>query len=167
MALPARRWRLGHDHGHGYYKVSFAATLTGQVAVFGALSEADATSAFSLRLKVLDRKSVKRNCWCVRIRDFGRAGRWPEPLRNPRFDDKPILQQNLKAGEGRPRERLIAIADGYFDSLQLNDGQLSPSSIRTAPASRTVCSPPTSRQAAGAHLRDGLCRTVQARRLSL
>jgi len=40
------------------------------------------------------------------------------------FEDKPILQSNLGPGEGRPRERMIAIANGYFDTLQLNDGTL-------------------------------------------
>jgi hypothetical protein len=108
----------------GSYKVSFADTQTGQVAVFGNVSEADATSAFSLRLKVADRKISEAELLVVRIRDFGALGDGPNPFANPRFDDKPILQQNLKAGEGRPRERMISIANGYFDTLQLNDGQL-------------------------------------------
>jgi hypothetical protein len=108
----------------GNYKMSFADTLTGQVAVFGNVSEADATSAYSLRLKVVDRKVTEAELLVVRIRDFGALGDGPNPFANPRFDDKPILTQNLKAGEGRPRERLIAIADGYFDTLQLNDGTL-------------------------------------------
>ncbi|MCC7463335.1 MAG: hypothetical protein IT480_12850 [Gammaproteobacteria bacterium] len=30
----------------------------------------------------------------------------------------------LPPTERRPRERLIAIADGYFDTVQLNDGQI-------------------------------------------
>ena len=40
------------------------------------------------------------------------------------FVDKPIFQQNLTPEQRRPRERLISVADGYFDTLQLNDGQL-------------------------------------------
>jgi hypothetical protein len=108
----------------GNYKMSFADTQTGQVAVFGNLSEADATSAYSLRLKVVDRKVTESELLVVRIRDFGALGDGPNPFANPRFDDKPILKENLKPGEGRPRERLIAVADGYFDTLQLNDGVL-------------------------------------------
>jgi hypothetical protein len=108
----------------GSYKVQFADTQTGQVAVFGALEEADATSAFSLRLKVVDRRISEAELLVVRIKDFGALGEGPNPFANPRFDIKPILNENLKAGEGRPRERLISIADGYFDTLQLNDGQL-------------------------------------------
>ncbi len=110
--------------GMGNYKLRFADTSSGQVAMFGNLSEADATSAYSLRLKVVDRKVTEAEMLIVRIRDFGALGDGPNPFANPRFDDKPILQQNLKAGEGRPRERMISIADGYFDTLQLNDGQM-------------------------------------------
>jgi hypothetical protein len=110
--------------GMGNYKLKFADPHSGQVAMFGNLSEADATSAYSLRLRVVDKKVAEAEMLIVRIRDFGALGDGPNPFANPRFDDKPILQQNLKAGEGRPRERMIAIADGYFDTLQLNDGQL-------------------------------------------
>lgn len=110
--------------GMGSYKLRFADPQNGQVAMFGNLSEADGTSAYSLRLRVVDRKVSEAEMLVVRTRDFGALGDGPNPFANPRFDDKPILQQNLKAGEGRPRERLVSIADGYFDTLQLNDGQL-------------------------------------------
>jgi hypothetical protein len=110
--------------GLGNYKLRFADPNSSQVAMFGNLSEADATSAYALRLKVVDRKISEAEMLIVRIRDFGALGDGPNPFANPRFDDKPILQQNLKAGEGRPRERMISLADGYFDTLQLNDGQL-------------------------------------------
>jgi hypothetical protein len=108
----------------GSYKVQFADTQTGQVAVFGALEEPDNTSVFSLRLKVVDRRISEAEMLVVRTRDFGALGDGPNPFANPRFDIKPILNENLKPGEGRPRERLISIADGYFDTLQLNDGQM-------------------------------------------
>lgn len=110
--------------GLGSYRVRFADTSNGQVAVFGAVDEADATSAFALRLRIADRKISEAEMLVVRVKDFGALGAGPNPFANPRFDDKPILQQNLKPGEGRPRERMISLADGYFDTLQLNDGQL-------------------------------------------
>ncbi|MEO8316035.1 MAG: hypothetical protein ABI645_14730, partial [Pseudomonadota bacterium] len=108
----------------GNYKLKLADPGSGQVAMFGNLGEADATSAYALRLRVVDKKITEAEMLVVRIREFGALGDGPNPFANPRFDDKPMLQQNLKAGEGRPRERLISIADGYFDTLQLNDGQL-------------------------------------------
>ncbi len=108
----------------GSYKVQFADTQTGQVAVFGALEEPDNTSVYSLRLKVVDRRISEAEMLIVRTRDFGALGDGPNPFANPRFDIKPILNENLKPGEGRPRDRLISIADGYFDTLQLNDGQM-------------------------------------------
>ncbi len=106
------------------YKLRFADPSNGQVAVFGALDEADATSAYALRLKIMDRKISEAEMLVVRIKDFGALGEGPNPFANPRFDEKPILLRNLKPGEGRPRERMISLADGYFDTLQLNDGQL-------------------------------------------
>jgi hypothetical protein len=110
--------------GLGSYRLKFADTANGQVAVFGAVEEPDGTSAFALRLKVVDRRIAEAEMLVVRIRDFGALGEGPNPFANPKFEEKPILLQNLKPGEGRPRDRLVAIANGYFDTLQLNDGTL-------------------------------------------
>jgi hypothetical protein len=124
VELPVGDGLWGTITGLGSYRLRLADATNGQVSVFGALDEADATSAYALRLKVVDRKISEAEMLVVRIKDFGALGAGPNPFANPRFDDKPILQQNLKPGEGRPRERMISLADGYFDTLQLNDGQL-------------------------------------------
>ncbi|MEO6187131.1 MAG: hypothetical protein ABIP38_12400 [Steroidobacteraceae bacterium] len=124
VELPVGEGLWGTITGLGSYKLRFADSSNGQVSVFGALDEADATSAYALRLKVVDRKISEAEMLVVRIKDFGALGAGPNPFANPRFDDKPILLQNLKPGEGRPRARMVSLADGYFDTLQLNDGQL-------------------------------------------
>ena len=46
----------------------------------------------------------------------------------PQIDDarlpRPLLLADVPPAQRTPRERMIALADGYFDTLQLNDGQL-------------------------------------------
>jgi hypothetical protein len=110
--------------GLGSYRLKFADVANGQVAVFGAVEEPDGTSAFALRLKVADRRIGEAEMLVVRIKDFGALGAGPNPFANPKFEDKPILLANLKPGEGSSREKMVAVANGYFDTLQLNDGTL-------------------------------------------
>jgi hypothetical protein len=124
VQLPTGEGVWGTVTGLGNYKLRFADTKTGQVGVFGALDEADATSAFALRLRIVGSRISEAEMLVVRVKDFGALGAGPNPFANPKFEDKPILSQDLKAGEGRPREKLIALADGYFSTLQLNDGKL-------------------------------------------
>jgi hypothetical protein len=124
VQLPTGEGVWGTVTGLGSYKLQFADTRNGQVGVFGAITEADATSAFALRLKIVGRRITEAEMLVVRVKDFGALGAGPNPFANPKFDDKPILLQDLQAGQGRPREQLIAAANGYFDTLQLNDGKL-------------------------------------------
>jgi hypothetical protein len=108
----------------GDYKLKFADTQTGQVGFYGVIEETQDKSAFALRVKVEGRKITEAETVILRLNDFGSLTGGPNPFLNAKFVDKPILQQNLAPSERRPRERLISIADGYFDTLQLNDGQL-------------------------------------------
>lgn len=110
--------------GLGSYQLKFADIHTGQVGFFGVLEEPDARSGFALRLKVEDRRVSEAEAVVVRIADFPPLTGGTNPFAKATFEDKPILQKNLASGEGRARERLISIADGYFDTLQLNDGAL-------------------------------------------
>jgi hypothetical protein len=124
VQLPTGEGVWGTVTGLGNYKLQFADVSNGQVGVFGAINEADATSAFALRLKIVGRRISEAEMLVVRVKDFGALGAGPNPFANPKFEDKPILLQDLKAGQGRPRDQLIAAANGYFDTLQLNDGKL-------------------------------------------
>ena len=110
--------------GLGNYRLKFADTTNGEVGVFGNVDEADATSVYALRLKVVDRRISEAEMLVVRIKDFGALGDGPNPFANPKFEDKPILLQNLQPGERSSREKMVAVANGYFDTLQLNDGKL-------------------------------------------
>jgi hypothetical protein len=109
----------------GDYKLKFADALNGQVGFFGVIEETPAhTSAFALRLKVEGRLISEAEMIILRLADFGALDGGRNPFADQKFVDKPILQQNVAPNERRPRERMISIADGYFDTLQLNDGTL-------------------------------------------
>jgi hypothetical protein len=108
----------------GDYKLKFADTQTGNVGFFGVLTETNETSGFALRVKVVDRKITEAETVIVRVNDFGALTGGVNPFANGKFVDKPILNDNVAPNQRRPRERMISIADGYFDTLQLNDGQL-------------------------------------------
>jgi len=41
-----------------------------------------------------------------------------------KFENKPALNEVLPPAQRLPRPRMISLADGYFDTLQLNDGKV-------------------------------------------
>jgi len=102
----------------GSYDLRFADVATGQVGYFGTVTETSDVSAFTLRLRVEDGKVAEAETLVVRDADSGI--KFP----NPKFENKPALNHILPIEQRRPRARMIAIADGYFDTLQLNDGTL-------------------------------------------
>ena len=102
----------------GSYDLRFADVQTGQVGLFGTVTETHDTSAFTLRLKVDDGRIAEVETLVVRDADSGI--KFP----NPKFERKPVMNEILPAAQRVPRARMISIADGYFDTLQLNDGTL-------------------------------------------
>jgi hypothetical protein len=110
----------GTISGLGDYRLRFADPATGQVGFFGAVEETTETSAFTVRLKA-DRagRIAEVETLVVHISLSGLG-----VFSNKRFWDKPPLNEMIPAERRIRRERLISIADGYFDTLQLNDGAL-------------------------------------------
>ena len=103
----------------GGYDLRFADVETGQVGMFGSLYEtSDLERPFAVRLGVEDGAIAEVELVVYRVEDTAL------PFGAPVFPDKPKLNEVIPAEERLPRERLISIADGYFDTLQLNDGQL-------------------------------------------
>jgi len=101
----------------GDYALRFADTRTGQVGYFGTVHEAIEESAFTLRL-MLDAggRVTQSEMVVVRQSDSGIK------FENPAYWDKPILHREVVAPVGRPE--MIALANGYFDTLQRNDGTI-------------------------------------------
>jgi hypothetical protein len=101
----------------GAYRLRFADPQSGEVGFFGTVHEYLEESAFTVRLKVAADGSIDESeSIVVRQSDSGIK------FENPRYWDKPIL--NANALKPVPRAEMIRLANGYFDTLQLNDGTI-------------------------------------------
>jgi len=102
----------------GDYNLRFADPAGGQVGFFGLVTETRTTSTYALRLKVEDGKIAEVE---TVLRRPEAGGPFPNP---PVMADKPVLNEIVPPEHRVPRARLIALVDGYFNTLQLNDGTL-------------------------------------------
>lgn len=106
-------------------KLKFADPLNGEVGYFGTIEETKLhNSGFALRLKVENRKISEAEIVILRMADFPPLLAGANPFEKGKFEDRPLLNETVAPEHRRPRERMISIADGYFDTLQLNDGTL-------------------------------------------
>ncbi|MEZ5893146.1 MAG: hypothetical protein R3C58_08390 [Parvularculaceae bacterium] len=120
VAMPVGDGLWGTITGLGDYQLRFADVKTGQVGYFGAVEETNETSAFTVRLKVeRDGRVSEVETVVVRL-SFSGLGIFSDK----KFWDKPILNETVAPEKRVKRERMISIADGYFDTLQLNDGEI-------------------------------------------
>jgi hypothetical protein len=102
----------------GSYDLRFADTLTGQVGFFGTVTETTDTSGFTVRLKVTNGAVSEVETLVVRQADSGIK------FEGQAWENKPVLNEILPLSQRSPRAKLVTLADGYFDTLQLNDGTL-------------------------------------------
>ena len=101
----------------GDYQLRFADTRTGEVGYFGTVIEPLEESAFTLRLKInADGDVSEAEAVVVRQSDSGIK------FENPAYWDKPILNTNAEAPVDRAE--MVRLSNGYFDTLQLNDGTI-------------------------------------------
>lgn len=110
----------GTIQGLGEYKLRVADVGAGQVGFFGVLDEPQFSSLFSMRMKVEHRLISEIEMVILRTINEPKSIVWPDPV----LEEKAVFYDILPDARRRPKERLITIADGYFDTLQLNDGTL-------------------------------------------
>jgi hypothetical protein len=101
------------------YDLKCADPDKGQVAWFGIVEERGDPAIMSLRLKVTAGGIEEVETIICRSLEFG-----PFPSVGTYRSPRPILLEDVPVERRSPRARLISIADGYFDTLQLNNGQL-------------------------------------------
>jgi hypothetical protein len=107
----------GTIDGIGAYQLRFADPKTGQVGYFGTVVEPKEESGFCMRLRVNAAGQVSEvEMVIVRDSEYGMA------LPGKKFWTKPILEANAKAPVSRTE--LQRLSNGYFDTLQLNDGTI-------------------------------------------
>ncbi|MES2624682.1 MAG: hypothetical protein V4628_05360 [Pseudomonadota bacterium] len=92
---------------------------TGNAAWFGLVEENGNPAYFALRIKVENNQITEAETVVNRLPDM------PKPFGDPdAFEHDPAFTEILPVEERKPRERLIAIADSYFNTVELNDGQV-------------------------------------------
>ena len=101
----------------GDYRLMFADETTRQVGYFGTVVEPFDESGYTVRLGLDDQGRVAE-VETVVVRQVDSSPRFD----NQKFYDKPILNANVVAPVSR--EEMIALSDGYFSTLQLNDGTI-------------------------------------------
>jgi hypothetical protein len=101
----------------GAYRLRFADPATGHVGYFGTVREPAEESGFTVRLKVDAKLRIQEaETIVVRQSDSGIK------FENPRYWDKPILNANAESPV--VRDEMLRLSNGYFDTLQLNDGAI-------------------------------------------
>jgi len=101
------------------YDLKAADPATGQVAWFGLVEEHGHPAIMGLRLGVRAGKIAEVETIVCRSMEFG-----PFPSIETYVAPRPLMLADVPEDRRSPRDRMIAIANGYFDTLELNDGTL-------------------------------------------
>jgi hypothetical protein len=104
--------------GLGPYDLRFADTRTDQVALFTTVTETRDTSGACIRLGL--RGDAIAGVETIIVRQADEALVFPDP----KFERKPVMEAIVPEGERSTRAEMIALADGYFATLELNDGTI-------------------------------------------
>ena len=102
----------------GPYDLRFADASHGQVALFTSVEETDATSPCAIRLAFREGVVEEAEIVVARNKDEG------FPFRGQRFEGKPAMLAEVPEPERSSREELVALANGYFDTIERNDGTI-------------------------------------------
>ena len=109
----------GTISGKRDYDLKFADPQQGQVGFFGVVEEHGIGAVYAMRMKIENKKIAEVETVLSRKVDNS-----PFPVPDNLITPRKSLTQDVPQKLRRPRARLISIADGYFDTLQLNDGTL-------------------------------------------
>jgi hypothetical protein len=99
--------------------MAIADQQTGEAAWFGIVEEHGNPAYLAFRIKVENRQITEVETIVNRLPDM------PKPFGDPTqlFYD-PAFAEVAPPAERRSRERLVALADGYFSTVELNDGTI-------------------------------------------
>ena len=96
-----------------------ADTTTGNAAWFGTVEEYGQPAYYAMRLRIRDGQISEVETV------VDRKGGLPAPFGDPsKLVHDPAFGEVLPPEQRRARERLIAVANGYFSTVELNDGQV-------------------------------------------
>jgi hypothetical protein len=99
--------------------MTIADEQTGNAAWFGLVEEHGNPAYYAMRIQVEDGLITEIETIINRLPDM------PKPFGNPdTVTHDPVWNDILPVEQQRPRERLVAVADGYFNTVELNDGDV-------------------------------------------
>lgn len=101
------------------YDLKIADVSAGQVAVIDVVEEHGTPGIVALRFKVVNREITEVESVLSRKIDTS-----PFPVTEGLTSPHALWSEDVPAARRNQRERMISVADGYFDTLQLNDGKL-------------------------------------------
>lgn len=104
--------------GLGPYDLRFADVEAGQVALFTTVTETRDTSGACIRVGL--REGAVAEVETLVVRQADEALVFPDPM----FEPKPVMEAVVPEAERSPRAEMIALADGYFSTLERNDGTI-------------------------------------------
>jgi len=102
----------------GPYDLRFADVAHGQVALFSCVEETDAVSPIAIRLKVVAGQVEEVETLVARNKDEG------FPFLGQSFEPKPAMEAEVPERERATREEMIRLANGYFETIERNDGTI-------------------------------------------
>lgn len=100
------------------YDLRFAEPAAGQVALFTAVEETDALNPCCIRLEVSGGLITGIETVVARNKDEG------FPFGPQHFEDKPAMLAILPEEARSTRDELVRIANGYFETIERNDGTI-------------------------------------------
>lgn len=100
------------------YDLRFAEPERGQVALFTAVEETDALNPCCIRLEIRGDTIIGIETVVARNKDEG------FPFGPQAFEDKPAMQALVPDEARSGRDELVRIANGYFDTIERNDGTI-------------------------------------------
>jgi hypothetical protein len=118
VVLAAGDGLWGTITGLGSYQLRFADPKGGQVGYYGVVQETDTASPFAVRLKVERGRITEAETLIARPQEAG------VPFVSTALVPLPVLNEIVPPAERSTRARMTELADGYFSTLQLNDGTL-------------------------------------------
>jgi hypothetical protein len=104
--------------GLGDYDLRFADPHTGGIGFYGVVRETDTSSPFALRLKIRNGRITESEIIVARPQEAG------VPFVTSTIATLPVLTQTVPPSQRSSRDRMIELANGYFSTLQRNDGTL-------------------------------------------
>jgi hypothetical protein len=117
MPLPDGLWNtISTSRG---YDLKIADVRAGQVALIDVVEEHGTPGIVALRLRVQDGLITEVESVLSRKIDTS-----PFPVTDGLTAPDAVWSENVPIARRNQRERMISVADGYFDTLQLNDGTL-------------------------------------------